>query len=285
MSSEYIQLPMLSETIDDSEDTSEHSDDEGNVLDEPECRICFIGSENENLIHPCLCSGGYKYVHRSCLERWRDNNRGTIKYHECEVCQEPYTVVYIYEDETLFLPTGGRTCCGMYLLYIGCFSFPTSFLVSFLDEATKYGSLSILGGGRPSPALVKWIQRDPIFYGSYYLSLTSYAGAMILFPTLAMYVLPRLKRGKLYRRGMVGTWWLCLLTASAHLFCYLIFILTGDPQTYFSFIGVSTIPTVLALRSLTMSHNDFLYRMNTSLNEEIVQSIEDGPSFEIEIDG
>jgi hypothetical protein len=42
MSSEYIQLPMLSETIDDSEDTSEHSDDEGNVLDEPECRICFV---------------------------------------------------------------------------------------------------------------------------------------------------------------------------------------------------------------------------------------------------
>ncbi len=79
MSSQYIQLLMMGETSDDGSVTPETSDD-GSVTpqtsddgsDTRECRICFVGTENEGLIHPCLCSGGYKYVHRSCLEIWRE---------------------------------------------------------------------------------------------------------------------------------------------------------------------------------------------------------------------
>ena len=282
MSSQYIQLPMMSETSNNGSVTLETSDDGS---DTRECRICFVGSEGEGLIHPCLCSGGYKYVHRSCLQIWRESNRGTVKYNECEVCQEPYTTVDVCEHEMLFMPTGGRSCCGLYLVYIGCFSFPASFLVSFIDEATQYGSLSILAGGRPLPPLVMWIKRDPFFHGSYYISLTAYSGAMVLFAFLAMYVFPRVNRGKVYRQGMLGTWLVCLVAASAHMFCYLLFILTRDPQTYFSFIGVSTIPTVLAIRSLLLSHNSFLHKMNTVYNRQIVQNMEEGPSFEIEIEG
>ena len=291
MSSQYIQLLMMGATSDGSV-TPETSDD-GSVTpqtsddgsDTRECRICFVGAENEGLIHPCLCSGGYKYVHRSCLEIWRESNRGTVKYNACEVCKEPYTTVYVYENETAFVRAGGKTCCGMYLVYIGCYSFPASFFVSFLDEATGYGSLSVLGGGHPPPPLVMWIQRDPVFHGSYYLSLTSYASAMILFASLAMYIFPRLNRRKIYHRGMLSTWLMCIIAASSHLFCYILFILTGDAQTYFSFIGVSTIPTVLAIRSLLLSHNSFLRDMNTVYNREIVHNMEEGPSFEIEIEG
>ena len=58
-------------------------------------------------------------------------------------------------------------------------------------------------GGRPPSPLVIWIKRDPFFHGSYYISLTAYGGAMLLFAFLAIYVFPRVNRGKVYRRGHV----------------------------------------------------------------------------------
>ena len=36
-----------------------------------ECRICLQSDDQDDMIAPCLCSGSSKYVHRSCLDRWR----------------------------------------------------------------------------------------------------------------------------------------------------------------------------------------------------------------------
>mmetsp|Transcript_25757 Transcript_25757/g.56001 ORF Transcript_25757/g.56001 Transcript_25757/m.56001 type:complete len:694 (-) Transcript_25757:313-2394(-) len=35
------------------------------------CRYCFEGPEVGELLAPCKCSGGQKYVHLSCLRRWQ----------------------------------------------------------------------------------------------------------------------------------------------------------------------------------------------------------------------
>ena len=40
--------------------------------DEKLCRFCFEEEEGE-LIAPCACKGGQKYVHLSCLRRWQRN--------------------------------------------------------------------------------------------------------------------------------------------------------------------------------------------------------------------
>lgn len=35
------------------------------------CRYCFEGDESGELISPCICSGGQKFVHLSCLRMWQ----------------------------------------------------------------------------------------------------------------------------------------------------------------------------------------------------------------------
>eukprot|EP00930_Biecheleria_cincta_P073433 TRINITY_DN6072_c0_g1_i1.p1 TRINITY_DN6072_c0_g1~~TRINITY_DN6072_c0_g1_i1.p1 ORF type:complete len:611 (-),score=103.93 TRINITY_DN6072_c0_g1_i1:52-1848(-) len=35
------------------------------------CRYCFEGPEVDELISPCRCAGGQKYVHLKCLRRWQ----------------------------------------------------------------------------------------------------------------------------------------------------------------------------------------------------------------------
>ena len=61
------------------------------------CRYCFEGSEAGELISPCKCTGGQKYVHLACLRRWQrmvlvsqpthpDMQRDDMRHHKCNVC-------------------------------------------------------------------------------------------------------------------------------------------------------------------------------------------------------
>ena len=66
------------------------------------CRFCFEGDEYENLISPCGCSGGQKYIHLSCLRQWQrmlivsqPTNPSLwledIRFIRCNVCLKKYT--------------------------------------------------------------------------------------------------------------------------------------------------------------------------------------------------
>jgi len=47
------------------------------------CRICRdLGSPEEPLCHPCLCSGSMKFCHEQCLLSWTEKSGSTC----CEVC-------------------------------------------------------------------------------------------------------------------------------------------------------------------------------------------------------
>jgi len=70
--------------------------------DEVMCRYCFEGGEAGELISPCNCSGGQKFVHLICLRRWQrivlvsqPNHHAyytkDMRHHVCNVCQSEFT--------------------------------------------------------------------------------------------------------------------------------------------------------------------------------------------------
>ena len=70
--------------------------------DEKLCRYCFEGTEAGELISPCACKGGQKYVHLECLRRWQRMvlvSQPTHpafyskdpRHHECNVCKSKFT--------------------------------------------------------------------------------------------------------------------------------------------------------------------------------------------------
>lgn len=63
-----------------------------NLIDNLICRICLENDTEENLIHPCKCSGGSKYVHKQCLNEWRYINHNPISFSQCEVCKYTYKI-------------------------------------------------------------------------------------------------------------------------------------------------------------------------------------------------
>ena len=62
-----------------------------NLNDElPMCRICFENDNQEEMIHPCLCNGTSKYVHRNCLNEWRSLSTNPIANTHCCECHFAY---------------------------------------------------------------------------------------------------------------------------------------------------------------------------------------------------
>jgi hypothetical protein len=53
-----------------------------------ECRICYAGEEEGQLIKPCKCSGTMKFVHIKCLEIWRAT--GPKEATSCPQCKYQY---------------------------------------------------------------------------------------------------------------------------------------------------------------------------------------------------
>ena len=69
------------------------------------CRICLESEpDNTNLIAPCMCNGSSKYVHRNCLENWRNSGQHRDASRKCVTCG------YFYEFEHV-LPENCDSAC------------------------------------------------------------------------------------------------------------------------------------------------------------------------------
>ena len=57
------------------------------------CRMCLEEDTLKKLIEPCKCKGTQKYVHPTCLRRWR-RQFGHMHVHRirCQICKTDYSV-------------------------------------------------------------------------------------------------------------------------------------------------------------------------------------------------
>ncbi|KPI85198.1 hypothetical protein ABL78_5743 [Leptomonas seymouri] len=70
------------------------------------CRICRCREPFDDLFAPCVCSGSSKYVHRRCLEQWREMTTNPEHRRVCAECKTPYTLVRVIVPQNADLITG-----------------------------------------------------------------------------------------------------------------------------------------------------------------------------------
>ena len=67
------------------------------------CRICLQDEfTDELLISPCRCSGTSKYVHKLCLDTWRNTNIEADSFLKCMECNTYYQFEHGIEELKLF---------------------------------------------------------------------------------------------------------------------------------------------------------------------------------------
>ena len=99
------------------------------------CRFCLCGDEDgeedpdDPLVSPCVCAGGQKWVHLSCLRKWQRSVLVTQPTHPaywerderqymCSVCKTPFTIKPPSRQELMQGFTGDELA---ELLSVGCF--------------------------------------------------------------------------------------------------------------------------------------------------------------------
>eukprot|EP00929_Paragymnodinium_shiwhaense_P087155 TRINITY_DN47435_c0_g1_i1.p1 TRINITY_DN47435_c0_g1~~TRINITY_DN47435_c0_g1_i1.p1 ORF type:complete len:558 (+),score=151.90 TRINITY_DN47435_c0_g1_i1:61-1734(+) len=76
--------------------------DKPEEAEEKSCRYCFEGEEAGELIDPCSCAGGLKWVHLACLRRWQrevlvsqpthpEHYDDDLRHRCCNVCKAEFT--------------------------------------------------------------------------------------------------------------------------------------------------------------------------------------------------
>jgi len=81
------------------------------------CRYCFEGEEDGELVSPCRCAGGQKWVHVTCLRRWQRGVLAALPTHPdlytlenrqriCSICKTPFSIPPPTHLELLMMYTG-----------------------------------------------------------------------------------------------------------------------------------------------------------------------------------
>ncbi|KAG5471410.1 hypothetical protein LSCM1_01496 [Leishmania martiniquensis] len=88
--------------------------------DEQFCRICREGSDVAPLIVPCACTGSVRFVHATCLDRWRIESakRNLANVNHCEICKEPFRVSI---QRSMLLWESWQHILGAACLFLTCF--------------------------------------------------------------------------------------------------------------------------------------------------------------------
>lgn len=121
------------------------------------CRICYENDSKEKLYNPCKCDGSIKWIHKSCLDKWRDIS-GKDKCTQCNyqyIYNKKYKYsFYKYLDNKLFSKILTFLFLIVSIIFTGLiskfllkrlnpnrFGYKLKFNLSFLFFSTRYFSI------------------------------------------------------------------------------------------------------------------------------------------------
>lgn len=250
---------------------------EYNELSTPECRICLDSETDEKgeFISPCVCAGSQKYIHRSCLNRWREGNREGRAFTHCEICKSKYIIKRNFELETWIIREKSIAPCNAIILY-GVYLYGASFILWNIDYHFGYPSIIVPCLEDKHSLLCRFLPSNNttlsiIYYMSWGSILTS--AGFFLFMTGKSFC--TIRRKCLYWKIMFPQ--LILHTAAtANIFLiYIIYSFFNDINFYAAFLFLVTIHNIIFNMNYCRVHNKMILKMNTVLNQDRVLSLED----------
>jgi hypothetical protein len=135
---------------------------ENQPIELEECRICFEEETAENpFIWPCRCKGTSKYVHRSCIERWRNENVNNQAFEKCMECRYIYRSKYEYPIESFYIEAN----CVFITFGINIIPLLLTYFITQIDEVNDYTIVKYITGGDNS-SIIQIIHSNPQTFSS-----------------------------------------------------------------------------------------------------------------------
>ena len=111
-------------------------------IENPECRICYESEKLDDLlISPCKCKGTSKYIHESCLSKWRYSNTEGDAFNKCMECNHKYIFRKLYNNELINLFGNNFRNCYFVLFSL---TFINTLIIWPIEEMDNYLLIKIL---------------------------------------------------------------------------------------------------------------------------------------------
>ena len=224
-----------------------------------ECRICLEDDTTEPLINPCACDGTTKWVHESCLQRWREENMGLDNATRCEICKTEYIIERDVPLETYTNLYEGFGFCGeMCFGYI--FGWFTGALMWALDTSTNYTSIHIFN--LQSLNLTAHMKEDAMITLSYYQGMSAWSLSSIAFLILLINIHINIKRKETYYCRIFPILLLTSLVVNSFLFILLAALDSNNFVTIALWSPASSTIQFHAYFNYVRNHNRIVRIMN-----------------------
>jgi len=243
------------------------------ILDEAECRICFEthSTQGNPLMHPCLCRGTSKWVHKACIQHWRDVNRGGPYFLKCNTCSHDYKLANLHPRETYKFQNYLTDRLTRTYWYFFAAIFCLSALLRPLDKYLDYPGLYLLTNFKKPNMEVKYFFINNEIYNLDYCFciIVLFITCFLYITTFARITLNVESKLRYWYHG--GLQYGSLLLLSLHLFFFGI-ICNGNARHIEGMITFETLLSsfnILLFGAALISHNNIIDKLNFSNSEEI----------------
>ena len=238
-----------------------------------ECRICLEDGLEEQLISPCSCDGTSKWVHESCLQRWREETVGRDSSRRCEICRAYYLIERVNPLETYKIYDGFGVC-GELSLSVVLGWVLGGFLWS-LDGTSNFASIKVFQ--LESLNLPYKMRNDEWLAWSYYQGLATFSLSSITFLILLVKINSNIKRKSVYYHAIFPKLIYTCFIITSFLFI-LMFAKFIEDVTIISYWSPVTVMMQLhTIFFYSRSHNKTIQKMNRRNIGERILSVQNNP--------
>lgn len=238
------------------------------MITEKECRICLEKDKFDEFIHPCLCDGTSKWVHSSCINRWRELNINRKGYYQCMECNYKYKFTrelilesYKFESIELIYILSGFIC---YVL-----SFIMGYMLYLIDVKNDMLSVKILTyGNNELLESTRKLFINEFYFSVYYSDLfmcVLYNIWQIKFFCITLFNVNRkLLYLNLFKKQLVYN----ILLFNNIFYVYFFWGIIGGEEFYFIGSPFMNMYLLKLLYYLSIKHNKIIRLMNIKYNNQ-----------------
>lgn len=237
-------------------------------MTEKECRICLEKNKIDEFIYPCLCMGTSKWVHSSCLNKWRQININTKPYKHCMECNYKYKFTSLIVLET-YKTNINKNLNNVINIVIYLSSFAFGYIFYLLDYLNHLDTIKILSYNNTEIIEKTNILLDnTIFFSIYYntLTLSFYFDTHLVY--FFIHTLSKINRRRLYLY-LLGKKY--LINAICFNYMYYLYAFLGMNDFLEMYTVISPLMNIFSfiLQFLLYKHHDNVIDiMNTKYNNQ-----------------
>tara|TARA_X000000368_G_C23016376_1_gene705895 strand:- start:843 stop:1709 length:867 start_codon:yes stop_codon:yes gene_type:complete len=239
------------------------------MIIEKECRICLEKDKIDEFINPCLCMGTSKWVHSSCLNKWRQINIHSKPYKQCMECNYKYKFTTIIELET-YKTNINRNLNVIINIGIYIASFVFGYIFYLLDYLNHLDTIKILSYNNNNLINTTNIllSNDTFCFLIYYntLTLSFYFNVQLLY--FFIYTLSKISRKRLYLYLIGKKYLFNVLCFNYIYYLYAFFGMNDFLETYYIISPIMQIFLFRLQITLYIKHDKVIDNMNTKYNNQ-----------------